>query len=107
VIFGGRTLRLRDLKGMRYLARLLADPGREYHVLDLVAAETGRRAQADRTQPEDPPRSMLGDAGEVLDTARQGRLPSSKPAPPGTPSGPHRPTPNATSSFTNSPAHSA
>src|SRR5215216_599776 len=46
VIFEGRTVRVRDLKGMRYLARLLADPGREYHVLDLVAAETGSDAQA-------------------------------------------------------------
>jgi hypothetical protein len=26
---------------LRYLARLLADPGREFHVLDLVAAERG------------------------------------------------------------------
>src|SRR3954451_15454376 len=42
VIFDRRTVHVRDLKGMRYLARLLADPGREYHVLDLVAAEAGR-----------------------------------------------------------------
>src|SRR5688572_3478958 len=27
VTFGGRTARLRDAKGFRYLARLLADPG--------------------------------------------------------------------------------
>ena len=54
VAFEGRTVRVRDLKGMRYLARLLAHPGREFHVLDLVAAETGRR-------------SALGDAGEILD----------------------------------------
>ena len=48
VVFEGRTVRVRDLKGMRYLARLLADPGREFHVLDLVAAETGslRRRRA-------------------------------------------------------------
>ncbi len=41
VVFEGRTVRVRDLKGMRYLARLLAHPGRDFHVLDLVAAETG------------------------------------------------------------------
>jgi tetratricopeptide (TPR) repeat protein len=52
--FDGRTVRVRDLKGMRYLAQLLADPGREFHVLDLVAAETGQRM-------------ALGDAGEILD----------------------------------------
>jgi hypothetical protein len=36
-VFEQRTVRVRDLKGMRYLARLLAQPGREFHVLDLVA----------------------------------------------------------------------
>jgi tetratricopeptide (TPR) repeat protein len=61
VIFDGHTAHVRDLKGMRYLARLLAEPGREYHVLDLVAAETGSGA------PGDPPRSVLGDAGEMID----------------------------------------
>ena len=57
VSFAGRTVQVRDLKGIRYLARLLADPGREFHVLDLVAAESGRfagaasgRAPACRTQ---------------------------------------------------------
>ena len=51
ICFGGRTVLVRDLKGLRYLARLLADPGREFHVLDLVAVENGtlevdRRADA-------------------------------------------------------------
>jgi tetratricopeptide (TPR) repeat protein len=54
VVFEGRTVRVRDLKGMRYLARLLPHPGREFHVLDLVAAETGQQ-------------TALGDAGEILD----------------------------------------
>jgi tetratricopeptide (TPR) repeat protein len=54
VVFEGHTVRLRDLKGMHYLARLLASPGREHHVLDLVAAETGDGAR-------------IGDAGEILD----------------------------------------
>jgi len=54
VVFEGRTVRVRDLKGMRYLAQLLAHPGREFHVLDLVAGETG--------QP-----MALGDAGVMLD----------------------------------------
>jgi tetratricopeptide (TPR) repeat protein len=54
VVFDGRTVRVRDLKGIRYLARLLANPGREVHVLDLVAGGTG--------QP-----IALGDAGVMLD----------------------------------------
>jgi tetratricopeptide (TPR) repeat protein len=67
VIFDGHTVHLRDLKGMRYLARLLTDPGREYHVLDLVAAETGRGAPIDSGQAANLPHSALGDAGEILD----------------------------------------
>ena len=57
VVFEGRTVRVRDLKGMRYLARLLAHPGREFQVLDLVAAESGSGLS----------HSTLGDAGEMLD----------------------------------------
>ena len=54
VAFEGRTVHVRDLKGMRYLAQLLTHPGQEFHVLDLVGAETGQRMAP-------------GDAGEVLD----------------------------------------
>ena len=43
--FAGETVRLRDLKGLRYLAHLVAEPGREFHVLDLVAAEEGAATQ--------------------------------------------------------------
>lgn len=67
VTFDGHTERIRDLKGMRYLARLLADPGREYHVLDLVAAERAQSGHADRDAGATLPRSGLGDAGELLD----------------------------------------
>jgi tetratricopeptide (TPR) repeat protein len=67
VIFAGHTVRVRDVKGMRHLARLLADPGREHHVLDLVAAETGPGAQDDSGRAGTPPRSAFGDAGEMLD----------------------------------------
>ncbi|MBA1145905.1 hypothetical protein H0Z60_02420 [Ectothiorhodospiraceae bacterium WFHF3C12] len=41
ITYGGRTVLLRDLKGMRYLQRLLSEPGREFHVLDLVTVERG------------------------------------------------------------------
>jgi hypothetical protein len=67
VSFEGHTVGVRDRKGMRYLARLLADPGREYHVLDLVAAETGSGTQAASSHAAGLPRSALGDAGESLD----------------------------------------
>ena len=35
--FDDKTINLRDLKGLHYLAQLLSHPGRELHVLDLVA----------------------------------------------------------------------
>jgi hypothetical protein len=36
VALDGEAVRIRDSRGMRYLARLLAHPGRELHALDLV-----------------------------------------------------------------------
>jgi tetratricopeptide (TPR) repeat protein len=41
IAYEGESFRLRDLKGLRYLARLLGEPGREFHVLDLVTMESG------------------------------------------------------------------
>jgi tetratricopeptide (TPR) repeat protein len=67
VVFEGRTVRVRDLKGIRYLARLLADPGREFHVLDLVAAESGRVAAAEAGRAAGLSHTGPGDAGEMLD----------------------------------------
>ncbi len=67
LVFEGRTVRVRDLKGVRYLAQLLAHPGREFHVLDLVAAENGTIEYADSGQPARLTRLALGDAGELLD----------------------------------------
>jgi hypothetical protein len=54
--FDGVTVRLRDAKGLRYLARLLAEPGRELHVRDLAAEATAGEALP-----------ASGSAGEVLD----------------------------------------
>jgi hypothetical protein len=48
----GRSLRLRDSKGLRYLAELLMVPGRPVHVVDLVTTDGAVDA---------------GDAGEQLD----------------------------------------
>ncbi len=66
LVYEGRTLHVRDLKGMRYLARLLAHPGREVHVLDLVAAENPAHPSAD-SPAGIISRTALGDAGEMLD----------------------------------------
>jgi hypothetical protein len=66
-VYEGRTVRVRDLKGMRYLARLLASPGREIHVLDLVAAETGTVAKVESGRAAELSHTTIGDAGEMLD----------------------------------------
>lgn len=50
ISFGGASTSLRDLKGFRYLARMLAEPGREFHVLDLVAVEHGTLPTCDRPE---------------------------------------------------------
>ncbi|HVZ71872.1 MAG TPA: hypothetical protein VHJ20_05795, partial [Polyangia bacterium] len=55
---GATTFRLKDSLGLRYLARLLEQPGREVHVLDLV----GERAGGGANEAID-----LGDAGDLLD----------------------------------------
>ena len=72
--FDDRLIRLRDSKGLRQLALLLREPGREFHVLDLVARidPGGIDASGSRIEPEDlaklTVRSALGeDGGEPLD----------------------------------------
>jgi hypothetical protein len=55
-VFARRSMPLQDLKGMRYPARLLATPDREFHVLDLAAGERGA-----------VPREGAGDLGPALD----------------------------------------
>ncbi len=56
--FGGRVLRVRDTRGVRYLAQLVGNPGRE-----VFAAELVRGARRAGEQGHVPP----SDAGEVLD----------------------------------------
>jgi tetratricopeptide (TPR) repeat protein len=67
LVFDGHTTRMRDLKGLRYLALLLADPGREFHVLDLVTVERGW--SGDEHQGAEPGLTFSTglDAGMVLD----------------------------------------
>ncbi len=66
--FAGTTAMMRDLKGFRYIARLLADPGREFHVLDLVAVEGGALPTVGTVAREDGLAAGSGDSGlPVLD----------------------------------------
>ena len=78
--FVGNTLRLKDSKGLGYLAHLLRHPSVEFHVLDLAGGIAGERdddetSQSTRGLPrgaEDLEKgglhvTNLGDAGEMLD----------------------------------------
>jgi tetratricopeptide (TPR) repeat protein len=66
VEFQQEAFRVRDSKGMRHLARLLASPGREVHALDLVRLESPRTSVAVAVGE---PLSVddLGDVGPSLD----------------------------------------
>lgn len=46
VAYAGSTIHMRDLKGLRYLSVLITEPGREFHVLDLIALERDGRTTA-------------------------------------------------------------
>jgi tetratricopeptide (TPR) repeat protein len=81
IAFAGEAFRLRDVKGLHYLAHLLRHPGREYHVLDLAAA--GQQAPAGGppmsfARQDDLYQARLSDIGPVLDepakTAYRARL---------------------------------
>lgn len=71
VVYDDKTARLRHAKGLHDLALLLASPGRELHVLDLVTASPDRTGpDADHGGAEGL--HTPGDAGNVLDeTARR------------------------------------
>ncbi len=67
IAFRGEAVLLRDMKGLHYMAHLLAHPGREFHALDLVAVV--RKDSAGQTPLVDYELSYStgGDAGELLD----------------------------------------
>ena len=69
ITFAEETVRLRDLKGLRYLSQLLAQPGREFHALDIVTPENTERVLADAAaaDAEGLGASSGGGAGPALD----------------------------------------
>jgi tetratricopeptide (TPR) repeat protein len=67
VSFDGRTVLIHDLKGCRYLERLLTAPNREFHVLDLTAVEQGSLPTVPRPADHDVPHSKEAHAGVHLD----------------------------------------
>ncbi|MGH7207181.1 MAG: hypothetical protein ACREI2_13345, partial [Nitrospiraceae bacterium] len=59
IAFETDVFRVKDAKGLRFIARLLKTPGREFHSMDLVAAEEGRREETAMPQ-------VLGSAAERI-----------------------------------------
>jgi uncharacterized membrane protein len=65
IAYEGQCLRLKDAKGLQYIAHLLRHTGREFHALELAAG-----AEADHPVARDAGVEIapgLGDAGEILD----------------------------------------
>jgi len=70
VAFDGQAFRLKDIKGLQYLAHLLRHPGHEFHALDLVSAgQNADSADLRLRQASDPSlrRARPSDLGPVLD----------------------------------------
>src|SRR3984957_7188767 len=78
--YGGKAFRLKDTKGLGYLAHLLRHPSVEFHVLDLAGGLPGQHDEDESDQSAHGlPRgdenlekagihiASLGDAGEMLD----------------------------------------
>ena len=65
--YEGHIARLRDSKGLRYLARLLRNPGQEVHALDFVVGGGGAGGASGRAPEPELSRTGAGDAGAVLD----------------------------------------
>jgi CheY-like chemotaxis protein len=68
IAFEGAAFRLRDSKGLHYIAALLRSPGQERHVLDLVGSQRAQEGSSGRSGTEaGSGLRAAGDAGPVLD----------------------------------------
>jgi tetratricopeptide (TPR) repeat protein len=72
IAYQGEVLRLKDIRGLRYLTHLLRHPHKEFHVLELVTVGTGIQDVPVAGMVHEPPLpgthvSEAGDAEEVLD----------------------------------------
>jgi pimeloyl-ACP methyl ester carboxylesterase len=72
----GEVFRLKDVRGLAYIAYLLGHPGEEFHVLSLASKTDGKQGEAEElAEPATEEQAMqsdltvgrMGDAGEMLD----------------------------------------
>jgi FHA domain len=75
ISYEGQVIRVRDSKGLQYIAELLRHPGVEFHVLDLVGVGAAGSERELEGPLRNAPSSELGmhvgrlaDAGKVLDS---------------------------------------
>src|SRR4029450_12396899 len=74
VAYGDVVARVKDLKGLHYLAHLLRSPGQEFHVLDLIGQGPGGAEAGRRDGPTDGPLPLLDDAAKAAYRRRLGDL---------------------------------
>jgi hypothetical protein len=67
--FDGVVIRLRDSRGVRYLAPLLREPGKRFPATELLAAASGEPAERANPRP-----AQLFDASPRGDAAERARL---------------------------------
>jgi tetratricopeptide (TPR) repeat protein len=67
IAYDGKRVRLRDAKGVQYIAQLLRCEGRELHAAELAAGPATSAPAGERETTRG-----LGDAGEVLDAQARG-----------------------------------
>src|SRR5262245_50627851 len=76
IAYRGTTFRLKDIKGLTYIAYLLAHPGERFHVRELIAVVEGAPVPASVIGPEVAREAFkthdLGDAGDPLDRQAHG-----------------------------------
>lgn len=70
ISYEGRVIRLKHCKGLLYIAQLLANPGREFHVIDLVGyAQGGHGGFASGQAGKELSKGLHSDAGPALDAS--------------------------------------
>jgi pimeloyl-ACP methyl ester carboxylesterase len=76
IAWRGEVFRLKDVRGLAYIAYLLGHPGEEFHVLSLASKVGGKQGEADelaeaaaeeQATQSDLTVGRMGDAGEMLD----------------------------------------
>lgn len=83
ISYDDQTIRMKDSKGLRYLAILLADPHREFHVFDLLRRVEGTPTVSNHLQDLQAREMMadlnlsnhgFGDAGDMIDDETRSSL---------------------------------